>query len=283
MVTSDFDEISSIQSVTIQKVSLNESAQTLPDVLAVEEPLEIVLVWREKEKWQQKSLSITMRTPGNDEELALGFLFSEGLIFDRSEVEKVRVSPLINKVFVEVIPLVAERSQRLQRHFYTTSSCGVCGKASLEAVQQTAHYAIPEVTPLITQEILFRLPQLLREAQATFDQTGGLHASGLFDTQGNLIVLREDVGRHNALDKVIGYILNTTTLPLSNQILLLSGRISFELVQKAVMAGIPFIAAIGAPSSLAVSLAQEHNITLIGFLRDSHANVYCEAGRLAQT
>ncbi|MDR6194403.1 formate dehydrogenase accessory sulfurtransferase FdhD [Siphonobacter sp. SORGH_AS_0500] len=279
-MTSDFDEISSIQPIIIQKVSLNESVQTLPDVLAVEEPLEIVLAWKENEKWQQKSLSVTMRTPGQDEELALGFLFSEGLLLDRSEVQKVRVSSLINKVFVEVLPIVAERSKRLQRHFYTTSSCGVCGKASLEAVRQTARYPISEVTPLMHWETLFRLPQLLREAQSTFDQTGGLHASGLFDNEGNLLILREDVGRHNALDKVLGYALKTNDLPLSNKVLLLSGRISFELVQKAVMAGIPLIAAIGAPSSLAVSLAQEHGLTLIGFLRNSHANIYSGAERL---
>lgn len=280
-MTSDFDEISSVHSLTIQKISLNKSALVTADVVATEEPLEIVLVWREAEKWQQKSLSVTMRTPGHDEELALGFLFSEGLLLNRSEVQNVRVSPLINKVYVEVFPIVAERSERLQRHFYTTSSCGVCGKASLEAVQQKTRYAIPGETPILSQETLYQLPQTLRKAQATFDQTGGLHASGLFDVQGNLQVLREDVGRHNALDKIIGYSLNTNDLPLSHNILLLSGRISFELVQKAVMAGIPFIAAIGAPSSLAVSLAREHNLTLIGFLRDSHANVYCGAERLA--
>ncbi len=281
MVTPDFDEISSVQSTTIQKIGLNKSALTTSDLLAVEEPLEIVLAWRQSEKWQQKSLSVTMRTPGHDEELALGFLFSEGLLLDRPEVQNVRVSPLINKVFVEVDPIVAERSERLQRHFYTTSSCGVCGKASLEAVQQKTRYAIPEETPILSQQTLYQLPQTLRKAQATFDQTGGLHASGLFDVEGNLRVLREDVGRHNALDKLIGYSLNATDLPLNDKVLLLSGRISFELVQKAVMAGIPFIAAIGAPSSLAVSLAQEHNLTLVGFLRNSHANVYCGAGRLS--
>lgn len=281
MVTPDFDEISSVQSTTIQKIGLNKSALTTSDVVAVEEPLEIVLAWRQSEKWQQKSLSVTMRTPGHDEELALGFLFSEGLLLDRPEVQNVRVSPLINKVFVEVDPIVAERSERLQRHFYTTSSCGVCGKASLEAVQQKTRYTIPEETLILSQQTLYQLPQTLREAQAAFDQTGGLHASGLFDVEGNLRVLREDVGRHNALDKLIGYSLNATDLPLNDKVLLLSGRISFELVQKAVMAGIPFIAAIGAPSSLAVSLAQEHNLTLVGFLRNSHANVYCGAGRLS--
>lgn len=272
----------------------------LDDRLAVEEPLEIRLDYPNNiaaiesgsKPRVQKSVSITMRTPGNDSELALGFLFTEGLIDNADQVTDVaHCGPALSHLgHSNVMKVVLTGSgfsdaqlKSLERNFYTTSSCGVCGKSSIDALKTQNKFTTAltrETGPLVSKKTLLSLPDTLRTAQAVFDSTGGLHASGLFTSDGELVSLREDVGRHNALDKVIGDAFQQRKLPLSNSILMLSGRISFELVQKAMMAGIRFIAAVGAPSSLAVELAKETDMTLVGFLRGSNFNVYNGEWRL---
>jgi FdhD protein len=234
------------------------------DRVAVEEPLEIRIGGR--------PVAVTMRTPGHDEELALGFCLSEGL---QPTAARVPDDLAANTVDVDAPSFDPER---LQRSFYTTSSCGVCGKGALEAVAVEAPpVASEQRVPL---QVVVSLPVRLREAQAAFEVTGGLHATGLFDASGELLVSREDVGRHNAMDKVIGRAFLEGRLPLADAVLCLSGRISFELVQKAAVAGCPVIVAVGAPSSLAVDLARDRRITLCGFVRGGTANVYTEAWRI---
>lgn len=257
------------------------------DLLAVEEPLEIRIGFPDG---THSAISITMRTPGDDAELAAGFLFTEGILSSADQVKQIRHCGLkigkggdllersaalnSNTIRVDLNAGVEIDIDRLKRNFYTTSSCGVCGKSSIEAL--STGIAAPQVSfeTKISSEVIHSLPERLREAQNVFAMTGGLHASALFDSTGNLKILREDVGRHNALDKLIGAKFLAAETPLSDKVLLLSGRISFELVQKAVMAGIPIVAGIGAPSSLAVELAKEYGITLLGFLRDSRFNIY---------
>ncbi|MCS7211675.1 MAG: formate dehydrogenase accessory sulfurtransferase FdhD [Chloroherpetonaceae bacterium] len=255
------------------------------DTVAVEEPLEIRLaIQGEKEA---KSVAVTMRTPGHDAELAVGFLFTEGILKHPSQISRIAYTdkPIQgvlhrNVVCVELKPNVQIDFKRLERHFYTTSSCGVCGKVSIEAVQANACPTFPKNRPFFEKSVICRLPETLRKAQAVFDQTGGLHAAALFDVRGNLLLMREDVGRHNALDKLIGRAFLEQRLPLHNELVLVSGRASFELVQKALMAGIPILAAVGAPSSLAIELADEFDMTLIGFLRGERFNIYSSAWRV---
>jgi len=261
--------------------------ETQNDHLAKEEPLEIQLAHGPLAQRQRLNLAITMRTPGQDFDLVYGFLFTEGLIQSRKDVLQMRypgvqlsVEAQENSILVELHPDLVFDEKRLQRHFYTSSSCGVCGKASLEMVQQHSAFVLPARHPLVSADLLLNLPQALLAAQSLFKHTGGIHATGLFATNGDLLHLREDVGRHNALDKVIGAALQKQELPLSDTILLLSGRAGFELVQKAVMAGIPIMAAIGAPSSLAVELAEAYNLTLLGFLRDGGFNLYTGEERI---
>ena len=234
------------------------------DAVAVEEPLEIRI--------GGEPVAVTMRTPGHDEELALGFCLSEGL--------SPRSAALPEDLAANTVDVVAEGfdPERLGRSFYTTSSCGVCGKGALEAVRVEA--APVESDLRVEADLLARLPDRLREGQAAFTETGGLHATGLFDSSGELLCLREDVGRHNAMDKVIGWAFRESRLPLGESILCVSGRLSFELVQKAAVAGCPILVAVGAPSSLAVDLAAEQQITLCGFVRDGRVNVYTEPGRI---
>ncbi len=258
-----------------QKLSLQ------PDFIAVEEPLEIKLLLGDSRV--AKPISVTMRTPGNDESLALGFLFTEGIIKHGSDVECIRTEedPSGNTLTVQLKSHITVDLAKLERHFYTTSSCGVCGKSSLDAVQQQCNIELPKTQWKVPSQVLYSLPDSLRNQQANFAQTGSIHGCALFNLDGNFIRSAEDVGRHNALDKLIGHcILNTPTIPLSNQILMLSGRISFELVQKAAMAGIRFIAAVGAPSSLAIDLAEEMGITLVGFLRGERCNIYTHPHRV---
>ncbi len=236
------------------------------DQVAVEEPLEILINGR--------NLAITMRTPGDDEELAAGFLFTEGLI--RNVAEFLRISGAGNQVNVELAaaPDVAPR-------LVMTSACGVCGKSSIDKIHATGCKPIPAGTFTIATNVLSRLPALLRQSQKVFEHTGGLHAAGLFTAEGELQLIREDVGRHNAVDKLIGAaLLRTSTL--ATTLLLVSGRASFELVQKAAMAGIPLLAAVGAPSSLAVETAQRFNMSLVGFLRDDRMNIYTGAERITE-
>jgi FdhD protein len=259
--------------------------QTEDDLLAVEEPLEIRLRWWAEDELVEKSIAITMRTPGADFELATGFLFGEGIISGKQDYFEVgycldeEEQQTFNVVSVTLMPGTRFEMASLERHFYTTSSCGVCGKASLEALDiRGCDVLLPQssVAPALIQS----LPHALREQQSVFDQTGGLHAAGLFDLQGNLVMLREDVGRHNALDKVIGAELMAGTHSLDDRVLLLSGRASFELLQKALMARIPVVTSVGAPSSLALELAQTFGITLIGFVRDDGFNVYTHPDRV---
>jgi FdhD protein len=271
----------SVAHVPVQRV-LGAARVDVMDALAVEEPLEIQL----EHAGRRRSLSITMRTPGHDQELALGFLWTEGILRgpeDLLRVRSVSQSPCrTNLVRVALQDHVAVDLDRLERHFYTTSSCGVCGKASIQALRtQSAYPPWPEGSPpFFPASLLYSLPARLRAAQEVFAATGGLHASALFDPSGECLVLREDVGRHNALDKVIGRALLDGRLPLRDRLLLVSGRASFELVQKASMAGLPFLGAVGAPSSLAVDLAREAGMTLVGWLRDGRFNVYTGTWRL---
>ena len=251
-----------------------------PDTLAAEEPLEI--------RVGGQPLSVTMRTPGHDFDLAAGFLVSEGVIGKAGELTAIRYCAgataddgnTYNVLDVSLAPGVPPPDPSVERNFYTTSSCGLCGKASLDAVRATSRWTVEYDELQVDIDTVTKMPDTLRTAQLVFDRTGGLHAAGLFTRDGRLLCLREDVGRHNAVDKVIGWALREDRLPLSGTVLMVSGRASFELVQKAVMAGIPVLAAVSAPSSLAVELAAEMGLTLIGFLRGTSMNVYTGSQRL---
>lgn len=259
------------------------------DVLAIEEPLEIRLGYGSRSGRTHRAVSVTMRSPGQDFDLAAGFLFTEGILGSPEQMEEIRscgpvqVGGHRNVVRVEMRSDLNVDLARLERHFFTTSSCGICGKTSLEAVRVGRRAVIPPRRGWIDPNIIHRLPEPLRAAQATFDRTGGLHAAGLFTEDGSLVNLREDVGRHNAVDKLIGSEFRAGRLPLNHCILLLSGRASFELVQKAMMAGIPLLAAVGAPSSLAVELARDCGMTVLGFVREGHFNIYSGAERIRGT
>ena len=270
----------------ICKVSAGKIDAVQNDSLAVEEPLEIRLGFPINDKIEHKAISITMRTPGDDRELAAGFLFTEGIIKTPDQIAHIRHCGLPDKekniqntVVVELKENIDIDLKRLERNFYTTSSCGVCGKSSIEALH-TGAKKLEARRLKFKAELLHGLPDILRAAQNVFEQTGGLHASALFNINGELEIAREDVGRHNALDKVIGAKFLAGETPLADKILLVSGRASFELVQKALMAGIPVLAAVGAPSSLAVELAKEFGMTLAGFVRDERFNIYCGGERL---
>lgn len=254
-----------------------------PDVLATEEPMEIRLVTGDR----RQTIAVTMRTPGADFELAAGFLYGEGIISSVDDILKISycvdsdvdVDQQYNIVNVELRAGREYDLRSLERHFYTSSACGVCGKESLDQLEIKGCPVIPP-GPQIPAEIITSLPEKLRESQGLFDATGGLHAAALFDVEGNLLALREDVGRHNATDKLIGWALMQNRLPLSENIVMVSGRSSFEILQKCLTAGVPIICAISAPSSLAVDVARRFGITLIGFLRDNRFNVYAAAERV---
>ena len=264
------------------------------DRLALGEPLEIQLCYGPASGRATKSISVTMRTPEDDLELAAGFLMTEGVVKDPSDIHSLeygtpgdgpplsvaggleRILPHLprrTRVVVQLSPAVEVSLATLERNFYTTSSCGVCGKASLLALQTVCPPRLPNMFS-IEADVLYHLPARLREAQNIFDRTGGLHAAGLFDADGSLLGIREDVGRHNAIDKLIGAEFLADRTPLRNRLLLLSGRASFELLQKALMGGVSMVAAVGAPSSLAVQVARQFDIALVGFLRQDHFNIY---------
>ena len=269
-----------VQHISIQKISAGKITQA-DDMVAVEEPLEIQLAYSTATGRMQKNIAVTMRTPGNDEELSAGFLFTEGIIKNGADIEEIKQpgadeNRVILTLKENIEPILANAS----RNFYSTSSCGICGKASIEAIQTLSQYGNEKDNISINASVLYPLQNKLKKKQKVFEDTGGIHASALFDLNCKFIMLREDVGRHNALDKIIGAALLNNLLPLKNRILLLSGRASFELIQKSVMAGIKIIAAVGAPSSLAVELAEENGITLIGFLREERFNVYAGGQRV---
>lgn len=259
------------------------------DLLAMEEPLEIRIGFGSVNEREQRNISVTMRTPGNDFELALGFLFTEGIINSVNQIKQIKYctdlkSKLENNniVRVELNENTLFDFAKLQRNFYTTSSCGVCGKSSIEAIKTVCNYITSNDNLLINQSVIISLPSKLRAKQNIFEHTGGLHACALFNVNGKIELLREDVGRHNALDKLIGASIGSEFEKnlLENKILLLSGRASFELIQKAAMANIKVVCAIGAPSSLAVKIAQEFGITLIGFLKENRFNIYSTPHRI---
>ncbi|HEX5149893.1 MAG TPA: formate dehydrogenase accessory sulfurtransferase FdhD [Parafilimonas sp.] len=253
------------------------------DTLAVEEPLEIML--KTGNDQIPSPVSVTMRTPGNDEELATGFLFTEGIIASKKHLnDAISQQFSDNQIIISLHPGFDVDLKKLKRNFYATSSCGVCGKESIEAIKQVRHIPVQKENIEVRIADIFDLPGKLRSMQVTFASTGGIHASALFNLDGNLLELREDVGRHNALDKLIGTVLlkeEDEMLSLQKRLLLLSGRASFELIQKAAMAGIPVVCSIGAPSSLAVETAAEFGMTLIGFLNNGNCNIYCGEERIA--
>jgi len=253
------------------------------DTVVVEEPLEIRL--------DGVPLAVTMRTPGSDIELAQGFLLTEGIIADRTDITSIRYCNSLdengkntyNVLDVSLAEGVPFPDLGLERNFYTTSSCGVCGKASLEAIRQRTRHSPADDTVTVAPDVIVELPETLRAAQKVFDSTGGLHAAGLFTRTGHLLAVREDVGRHNAVDKLVGWAVEQSHLPLRETVLLVSGRASFELAQKAVMAGIPVLAAVSAPSSLAIELSSDAGLTLIGFLRGQTMNIYTCADRIGSS
>ncbi len=272
--------------ITVIEV-LGNTRRSRGDRLAVEEPLEIRLGYETPAGHSETSISITMRTPGNDAELATGFLYSESIIRGQSDIALVKPcgppapdSGNHNVMRVELEPDVHFDLDRLQRHFYTTSSCGVCGKTSLDALRVSGASKFTFDDTRFSRKMLTTLPDKLRAAQKTFEETGGLHAAAAFSSNGELLVTQEDVGRHNAVDKVVGTLLSRKLLPANELGLMVSGRASFELMQKALMAGMPILAAVGAPSSLAVDLAREFNITLVGFLRGDNFNIYAAEERV---
>ncbi|MEO6252575.1 MAG: formate dehydrogenase accessory sulfurtransferase FdhD [Ferruginibacter sp.] len=270
--------ISPVEHIIIQKIS-GDKMVTVDDKVAVEEPLEIQLAYSTATGSMQKNIAVTMRTPGNDQELAAGFLFTEGIINNAAAIQEIKQADE-NRVLVilqeNIVPVLANAA----RNFYSTSSCGVCGKASIASIRTISQYGEEKDGICIPASLFYPLPDALKEQQKVFEDTGGIHASARFDLDGKFIMLREDVGRHNALDKIIGAALLNDQLPLNNCILLLSGRASFELVQKAVMGGIKIIVAVGAPSSLAVEMANETGVTLIGFLKPDRFNIYSGKDRI---
>jgi FdhD protein len=268
------------------RISLGEPSASVSkgeDSVVGEEPMEIRVG---RAGTTRSPIAVTMRTPGDDIDLALGFLFTEGVIASDDDVVTAQLCSgstepnTYNVVDVVLAPHVEPPVTDLARNFYTTSSCGVCGKASIDAIRTRSRYDVA-VDPLtVTAQTLSLLPQRLRQAQKTFARTGGLHAAGLFTPAGEQVCVREDVGRHNAVDKLVGWALRANRLPLAGHVLLVSGRASFELAQKATMAGIPLLAAVSAPSSLAVDLADAAGLTLVGFLRGATMNVYAAADRV---
>ncbi|MCB9236196.1 MAG: formate dehydrogenase accessory sulfurtransferase FdhD [Bacteroidia bacterium] len=276
----------SVHPIQIQRVKGGQS-EAVPDLLAVEEPMEIQ-IWYGPESGRRKmNLSVTMRTPGHDFELAVGFLYGEGIIQSAEDVQDVRYCLDVkseeeegNVVVVRLEPWVEFDGEALQRNFYANSSCGVCGKASIEALQMSSCPVLQSGFPRVNADFILGLSESMQQQQTVFKHTGGIHAAVLFDLAGKPLLIREDIGRHNAVDKLIGASLYAGKVPLSEGVLWVSGRAGFELVQKAVRAGIPIMASVGAASSLAVDTAAASGMTLIGFLRQDRFNIYCGAERI---
>ena len=271
-----------VANLTVTAVRKDGSFASKPDVLVTEEPLEIRA---ESPSQQAQPIAVTMRTPGHDFELAVGFLFTEGMIKRSDDVRTVRYCQLpdtaeqqFNVVTVSLSAPVDEALSR--RGMVTSASCGICGTTSIEQLSQTVSRIDSKIGPVMSSAMLISLPDIVRKAQPTFDRTGGLHAAGLIDAEGVAMCVREDIGRHNAVDKVIGNAVLENKLPISDHALVVSGRLSFEIIQKAAIAGIAFIAAVGAPSNLAVQTADDLGITLVGFVRDGTANIYTHKHRI---
>jgi FdhD protein len=267
---------------TVTTVRKDGSFTSKPDVLVTEEPLEIRA---ESPSQQAQPIAVTMRTPGHDFELAVGFLFTEGMIKRSDDVRTVRYCQLPDSAEqqfnVVTVSLSAPFDEALSRRgMVTSASCGICGTTSIEQLSQTVCRIDSKIGPVMSSVMLISLPDIVRKAQPTFDRTGGLHAAGLIDSKGVAMCVREDIGRHNAVDKVIGNAVLENKLPISDHALVVSGRLSFEIIQKAAMAGIAFIAAVGAPSNLAVQTAEDLGITLVGFVRDGTANIYTHKHRI---
>jgi FdhD protein len=273
-------ESSSIRDFGVRRHVLKDKPANDVDHLAVEEPLEIVLRFRRGSALVRKPISITMRTPGQDQELAVGFLYTEGILNGMSSIEEIR-GAADSSITITVTGNLDLK--RLERHFYTSSSCGICGKTSLQALQMNRDIYLDPSRPKHAVEFLVQTPRIVREKQAIFERTGGLHAAALFDPAGNLRRICEDIGRHNAVDKLVGAELLAGRTDFSDLLLFVSGRAGFELIQKSIMTGIPFMAAVGAPSSLSVELARQYGSTLIGFLRENRFNLYSGSERVLET
>ena len=275
----------STTSIKVKKITATSSIEA-NDFLAIEEPLEIQLAWKEDGIEKQKSISITMRTPGHDVDLAIGFLFTEGIIQSPQQITEAAHLPSWDPATKEnrILLVLDDKTQidfkKLERHFYTSSSCGVCGKSSIDAVYATGIRPLAIGQPVFNQQLIHQLPAKLRAQQTIFKDTGGLHAAALFNSAGELLLLREDVGRHNAVDKLIGASLQNAPELLKQSMILVSGRASFELIQKSLMAGIPLLAAVGAPSSLAIQMATDANMTVLGFVKNDRYNIYCHSERV---
>ena len=257
------------------------------DQISIEEPLEIILKYKDKKTWVEKTISITMRTPGHDEDLVRGFLFNERVVEQINHIDNIELVgdtvgqyKLKNKAVATINNSENIDIDKIKRNFLTNSSCGVCGKTSLDSLEIIKKDKILRSTPKINHEIIMKSPLMLRQNQSEFAKTGGIHASGLFDQKGNVIALREDVGRHNALDKLIGLVLKENLLDNNSQFLTCSGRLNFDLVQKALMANIGVLVGVGAPTSLAVDLAKKFNMTLVGFVKDKSFNIYSNNERI---
>ena len=255
--------------------------ETVEDLISIEEPLEISLRYKNKENWLTQSLSITMRTPGDDEDLVRGFLFNEQIIQNIEDIEniksfgeKVGQYNIQNKILVTLNNSKNVNISKIKRDFLTNSSCGVCGKSSIDALEIIKNEKTPKSKPKLSKDIIIKSPSILRKEQSEFAKTGGIHASGLFSSNGNLISLREDVGRHNALDKMIGDSLLNNYFQPNDQFITCSGRLNFELVQKVLMTNIGFMIGVGAPTSLAIDLANKFDMTLIGFVKEDSFNIY---------
>ena len=268
------------------KYKQNKSSN-IEDLVSIEEPLEMIVRYKKKNKWIKDSISITMRTPGDDGSLMVGLLFNEGIINDASEIgnikmlgEKVGKFNIQNKLQISLDNSKNLNIKKLRRNFLTNSSCGVCGKTSIDSLEVVCKTKINKDAPKIKNELITKIPDLLRQNQSEFSKTGGIHASGLFDKNGKVLVIREDVGRHNALDKVIGYSHLHSIFDTKNQFIACSGRLSFELVQKTLMANIGLLMGVGAPTSLAIDLAKRFDMTLIGFVKSDSFNIYCGENRI---
>ena len=265
----------------------SNNSKEVDDLVSIEEPLEIILKYKDKENWIENTISITMRTPGDDNDLVTGFLFNESVIEKINHIENItfRGDPvgqykLHNKIVVTINSSENVDIDKIKRNFLTNSSCGVCGKTSLESLEIIKKDKIIKSIPKIHYEIIMKSPDILRQNQSEFSKTGGIHASGLFNVSGKIVALKEDVGRHNALDKLIGFVLKENLLDNSSQFLTCSGRLNFDLVQKALMANIGILIGVGAPTSLAIDLANKFDMTLVGFVKDDSFNIYSNNERI---